>query len=51
MKLKNILGLMLALVLVLGLFAGCGGQTPETPNHNDEPVGTGDAPVQEGGIP
>lgn len=48
MKLKNILALILALTLILGLCAGCGGQ--QTPDVNEEPSENGGEAV-EGGIP
>lgn len=48
MKLKNFLALILALMLVLGLCAGCGGQ--QTPDVDEEPSENG-GEVVEGGIP
>lgn len=52
MKLKNILALLLALILVLGLCVGCGDQTPDEPNNNNEdPSENAGSQEQQGGIP
>ena len=41
---KKLLVLLLALVMVVGLFAACGGTTPEQPGNNGETQGNNDDP-------
>ena len=47
MKTRKILALLLSVVMILGLVAGCGSNQPETPTTPAEPTTTPTEPVVE----